>query len=269
MARWPLLSITQRGWCPRTVGVLSQLLGDVTQVRHIGRTQQRWILSQAIEDRLVAMRARHDEILGELRSGGSPANMGAGELSSLTRAMKLMDQRDELNEEEKQLKDLLEESAGVAEMEQECMDELKRNSDNRTQLEKKMLDAILPHEEEDYTGDAILEIRAGAGGDEASYFAYELYEGYERIAKSIGFKVERLDESHSEVGGLSKGSLLLTGGAIFKLPTETEEDDDDSDPLLFGPYGAFKFESGVHRVQRVRRKKVLVRQSSSFSTTLA
>jgi peptide chain release factor 1 len=76
----------------------------------------------------------------------------------------------------------------------------------------------------------IIEIRAAAGGDEASLFAAEVFEMYLRYADVLGFKSEVLDTYPSSVGGLSKVSFEITGR---------------------GAYSKFKFESGVHRVQRV------------------
>lgn len=76
----------------------------------------------------------------------------------------------------------------------------------------------------------IVEVRAAAGGDEASLFARELLDAYRRFAERRGFVVEMLDSSPTEVGGLSKASVEVRGD---------------------GAYGLLKFESGVHRVQRV------------------
>ena len=78
--------------------------------------------------------------------------------------------------------------------------------------------------------DAILEIRAGAGGDEASLFAAELLRLYQRYADTRGWKTEHLSSSPSEVGGFKEVFLRVTGGEVFRT---------------------LKYESGVHRVQRV------------------
>ena len=76
----------------------------------------------------------------------------------------------------------------------------------------------------------IVEIRAGAGGDEASLFAADLHRMYTRFAESRGWKVEMMSASVNEAGGYKEVSFLLTGEDAYK---------------------ALKFESGVHRVQRV------------------
>lgn len=78
--------------------------------------------------------------------------------------------------------------------------------------------------------DAIIEIRAGAGGDEASLFAAELMRAYQRYSDLRGWKSEHLDSSPSEVGGFKEVTLKITGEQVFRY---------------------LKYESGVHRVQRV------------------
>lgn len=78
--------------------------------------------------------------------------------------------------------------------------------------------------------DAIVEIRAGAGGDEASLFAAELLRAYQRYAEIRGWKTEHLSSSPSEVGGFKEVFLRVTGDEVFRV---------------------LKYESGVHRVQRV------------------
>jgi peptide chain release factor 1 len=78
--------------------------------------------------------------------------------------------------------------------------------------------------------DALIEIRAGAGGDEASLFAAELMRAYQRYADLRGWKCEHLESSPSECGGFKEVILKVTGDEVFR---------------------DLKYESGVHRVQRV------------------
>ena len=78
--------------------------------------------------------------------------------------------------------------------------------------------------------DALIEIRAGAGGDEASLFAAELMRMYQRYAERRGWKSEHLESSPSEVGGFKEVILRVSGDEVFRY---------------------LKYESGVHRVQRV------------------
>ncbi len=88
---------------------------------------------------------------------------------------------------------------------------------------------LLPHDPAD-DKPIIMEIRAGAGGDEASLFAGELYRMYVRYAERHGLKVELMSENPNEAGGMKEVIIRLTGEK---------------------PYGQLKFEGGVHRVQRV------------------
>jgi len=86
----------------------------------------------------------------------------------------------------------------------------------------------------------IIEIRAGAGGDEAGLFAFELWRMYRRFAERRGFKTEVIDSSQSNVGGIK--TLVAEISAKGGSPEGGE-----------GPdiYDLFKYESGVHRVQRI------------------
>jgi peptide chain release factor 1 len=97
------------------------------------------------------------------------------------------------------------------------------------ELESSLQRALLPPDPFD-DDDVILEVRAAAGGDEASLFAAEVVTMYQRYAEALGFALEPLDSHLTEVGGLSKASFEVRGR---------------------GAYRSFKYESGVHRVQRV------------------
>lgn len=96
-------------------------------------------------------------------------------------------------------------------------------------LHKAVLEAMLPPDPDD-SRDTILEIRAGAGGDEASLFAAQLHRAYCRFAEASGFRHELLSVSPSDAGGVKEVISLITGQDVFRT---------------------FKYESGVHRVQRV------------------
>ena len=97
------------------------------------------------------------------------------------------------------------------------------------QLEENLQYALLPQDPTEERN-ALVEIRAGAGGDEASLFAGELMRMYERYAEECGWKCEHLESSPSEVGGFKEVVLKISGNEVFRI---------------------MKYESGVHRVQRV------------------
>lgn len=118
------------------------------------------------------------------------------------------------------------EDAELGEVAREDVRVLSLNIDAWTaELEEK----LLPHDPAD-DKPAIMEIRAGAGGDEASLFAGELYRMYVRYAERHGLKVELLSQNENEAGGMKEVVIRVTGEK---------------------PYGQLKFEGGVHRVQRV------------------
>ena len=96
-------------------------------------------------------------------------------------------------------------------------------------LEEALKLALLPKDPND-DKNIILEVRAGAGGDEAGLFAHELAEAYKIFAKKEGYSLEVMSETWNDAGGYKEG--------IFKV-----------DGL--GAYSRFKYESGVHRVQRI------------------
>lgn len=107
--------------------------------------------------------------------------------------------------------------------------ELPRLTDKLTAIERQLEEALVPTDPND-SKNAIVEIRAGTGGNEASLFAGDLYRMYGRFVEKQGWRVELAGENPSEVGGFKEIIFIVRGG---------------------GAYGALKHESGVHRVQRV------------------
>ena len=97
------------------------------------------------------------------------------------------------------------------------------------ELEKEIKILLLPKDEEDEKN-AILEVRAGTGGDEAALFAAVLFEMYQRYAQKQGWRFEILDADENGLGGYKEASAKITGKDVFSK---------------------LKFESGAHRVQRV------------------
>tara|TARA_B100001093_G_scaffold310626_1_gene296396 strand:- start:15 stop:1100 length:1086 start_codon:yes stop_codon:yes gene_type:complete len=108
-------------------------------------------------------------------------------------------------------------------------DDLKNYINKPEILEQELKLMLLPKDSAD-DGSAFLEIRAGAGGDEASIFAGDLFRMYTRLSEREGWSIEVIDIKPSEQGGLKEVVAKLNGKGVFKV---------------------LKFESGVHRVQRV------------------
>ena len=119
-----------------------------------------------------------------------------------------------------------EKDAELKEMAREQLDQLEVEKEN---LEKEIRILLLPKDPEDEK-DAILEIRAGTGGDEAALFAGDLYKMYQRFCDARGWQTEIININESEQGGYKEIVLEVRGE---------------------NTYGILKYESGVHRVQRV------------------
>ena len=115
------------------------------------------------------------------------------------------------------------------EMRAYAQEELDKLEARLAQAEQELKVLLLPKDPNDEK-DVILEIRAGTGGDEATLFAAEMFRMYTRYAESQGWKVEVLNTSESGVGGLKEVIAMISGDRV---------------------YSRLKYESGVHRVQRV------------------
>ncbi|MBR0236317.1 MAG: peptide chain release factor 1 [Clostridia bacterium] len=116
-----------------------------------------------------------------------------------------------------------------AELRKMAEDEIKSERERLSQLEYDISVLLLPKDEND-DKNVILEIRAGAGGEEAALFVYDLYRMYSMFASSVGWKFQMLDANETELGGFKEVSVSVTGTGV---------------------YSKLKYESGVHRVQRV------------------
>ncbi|KAI7829466.1 peptide chain release factor RF-1 [Gamsiella multidivaricata] len=108
-------------------------------------------------------------------------------------------------------------------------EEIKTTTESITEKEKELLLSMLPTDTAD-EANAILEIRAGTGGDEAGLFAADVLRMYERFAERQRWKWEEIAKTHDGLGAIKDATIAITGSNVF---------------------GQLKFESGVHRVQRV------------------
>jgi len=130
--------------------------------------------------------------------------------------------------EQRSLTQLLQ-SESDAELRELARDELEHTRAELEALEPEVRLALLPPDPDDQRN-CIVEIRAGTGGEEAALFAADLFRIYERFAERKGWTLEVLDASPTELGGFKEIIFSLSGENV---------------------YGTMKFESGVHRVQRV------------------
>ena len=140
----------------------------------------------------------------------------------------ILDLKNEITRAEQQIKDD-EAIVSDSELGEMAKLEIQELTEKIAELTRQLEDKLIPRDPDD-DKPVIMEIRAGAGGDEASLFAGELYRMYLRYAEKHGFKVELMNESLNETGGVKE--------VVFKMDGDT-------------PFGMMKFEGGVHRVQRV------------------
>jgi peptide chain release factor 1 len=135
-------------------------------------------------------------------------------------------------------------AADDPEMKAMAQDEIKALEATLSSLEAELKVLLLPSDPND-AKNVVLEIRAGTGGDEATLFAAEMFRMYSRYAESQGWKVETTDLSESGVGGMKEVIAVIEGTRV---------------------YSRLKFESGVHRVQRVPQTETQGRIHTSAVT---
>ena len=184
-------------------------------------------------DRLEDLLIRFEEIMSELNEPFV--------VNDQTRFQKLMKEQSDLQpivdayKEYKESRQTVEDSLSMLEEESDeemremLKEELNDAKKNIEELEHKLKILLLPKDPNDEKN-VIVEIRAGAGGDEAALFASELYRMYVHYAESQHWKTEMINVSESGIGGMKEVEFMITG---------------------HGAYSKLKYESGVHRVQRV------------------
>lgn len=144
----------------------------------------------------------------------------------------------------KDLEDLLTDSSTDADMREIAKLELEELKDNLPHQEHTIKLLLLPKDADDER-DAILEVRAGTGGEEAGLFAGDLFRMYQRYASYKGWKFEILSSSESGLGAIKEATASISGKGVFSR---------------------LKFESGVHRVQRVPETEASGRIHTSAAT---
>jgi peptide chain release factor 1 len=146
------------------------------------------------------------------------------EYKSLKDKVQLIMELQRVEEDISALEELLKESPDL-----ELEIELENLREKAKRLDEEIMMSLVPRDPRD-VGNAIIEIRAGVGGEEAALFAKDLARMYIRFAERKGWKVSIIDFTESDMGGYKEVVLLIEGK---------------------GAYGLLKFEAGVHRVQRV------------------
>lgn len=201
-----------------------------------------------IESKLEQLKSRFQEITSAL---SDPAVYDdAPRLADLTREhsdlKELVEQYTEWQETKQTIagNDELIQSGEDPELSEMAKEENAELKDKVGQLEEDIKIKLVPKDKEDYKN-AIVEIRAGTGGDEAAIFAGDLFEMYRRYADSQKWKLETMDLQEAAKGGFKEIVFSLSGNEIF---------------------GKMKYESGVHRVQRVPETESQGRVHTSAAT---
>ena len=184
-------------------------------------------------DKLEDLLVRYEELMSELAEPGV-----ADDAARFKRLMKeqsdlspIVEAYSEYKKSKQDIEDSLEmlEAESDEEMREMLKEELSEAKDNVAKLEDRLKILLLPKDPND-DKNVIVEIRAGAGGDEAALFAAEVYRMYVHYAEGRGWKVETMEADETGIGGMKSVTFMITGQ---------------------GAYSVMKYESGVHRVQRV------------------
>ncbi len=200
-----------------------------------------------LEQKLNQVLAHFEELRTKLSSSmEDPAEFArlSKEYSDLTPiAEKILEWQQSI-EEKKNLDDLLLDPALDKELKEMAQDDLQRHQDRLPNLLLEIQVLLLPKDVDD-DRNAILEIRAGTGGEEAALFAAVLLRMYQRYAELQGWRFELMHENDTGLGGIKEASASISGRGVF---------------------AKLKFESGVHRVQRVPETEAGGRIHTSAAT---
>jgi len=199
-------------------------------------------------NRLEKVRERYDELTRLLSDPNVVSNQErfrelSKEHSDLTPLMKVYGNYTKIQRELNGLKEIVETSSDP-EMKQLAYNEMSETKARLDLLEEEVKVLLIPKDPND-SKNVIVEIRAGTGGDEAALFAGDLFRMYSRFAEKQGWKLEVLDLNDTGIGGVKEISFGLSGEDV---------------------YGATKYESGVHRVQRVPETETQGRVHTSAAT---
>jgi len=185
-----------------------------------------------LNEKLDRVVARHEELAALLVEQGPAASEFVArsreysELSEVVGAVRAL-RKAEADLAEAQA--LLDGAAGDPDMRELAESEVQDLKDLIPQLEQEIKFLLLPRDEADERN-AILEVRAGTGGEEAALFAADLFRMYQRYVERRGWRFEPMDISETGIGGYKEATAMISGRNVF---------------------ACLKFESGVHRVQRV------------------
>ncbi len=199
-------------------------------------------------DKLGALRTRYDEIAEQMTDPEVISDMKR--FVQLNKDYKELEPIVQAYEEYKNIVENIESSKEILKEETDedflamAKEELSELTTRKDELEEEIRVLLIPKDPTDEKN-AILEIRAGAGGDEASIFAGDLYRMYQKYCDTKGWKFETVDVTEGTVGGFKEIIINVSGKDV---------------------YGTLKYESGVHRVQRIPQTETQGRVHTSAAT---
>ncbi|MEM7172835.1 MAG: peptide chain release factor 1 [Pseudomonadota bacterium] len=186
-----------------------------------------------LEQNLDRVLSRFDELQAQIAAHAEPGSADytdmLKELSEITPVVDAVEGLRAVQKEADDLEHLMSDPESDSEMKALAEAELQELREKLPEMEQAVKLLLVPKDEMD-ARNAILEVRAGTGGDEAALFAAELFAMYQRYATSRGWTFEVLNFSDTGIGGCKEASAAISGRGVFAF---------------------LKFESGVHRVQRV------------------
>lgn len=200
-------------------------------------------------EKLKQLVEKHTELLTQMADPDVIGNQEKykkllAEYSDITPTVNLYKKYKETEKQLNEGKEILEDPDSDAEIKELAKEELDEHEETLKGLVEKMELSLVPKDPKD-TGNALLEIRAGTGGDEATLFAADLFRMYTHYAEQKKWKIQVLNSNYTGVGGLKEIVAEINGK---------------------GAYGALKYESGVHRVQRVPKTEASGRIHTSAVT---
>ncbi len=204
-------------------------------------------MSNLPTEKLEKMIERWQSVQEELNRGAANQQAFAKlskEFSELKPMVEAIEELRSSQQEEADLSAMIADAGTDREMKAMAEDELSALKPRLADLEAKLKILMLPKDSADERS-AILEVRAGTGGDEAALFAADLFRMYQRYAEKKGWKVEIISISENDLGGYKEIVASITGSGVF---------------------ARLKFESGVHRVQRVPATEASGRIHTSAAT---
>ena len=203
-------------------------------------------MSSLPEEKLLGLVERWTMVQQEMNATSNPKDIArlSKEFAGLDPVVATINTLREAEEELAGLREMLSDGSEDQEMASLAREEIAELEPKIEDLEQTLKVQLLPKDEADDKG-VIIELRAGTGGDEAALFASDLFRMYSRYAEINNWKVEVLDSSENDLGGYKEITASINGDGVF---------------------ARLKFESGVHRVQRVPATEASGRIHTSAAT---